>query len=84
MPSWRPDTAQQCLWLGPDRHRRRRRYPGTNAKCFAHSCVKRYPLWPYDTDSDANANCNSNGFCYAYRDSDSDSYHYRNPYGDGT
>ena len=50
MPSWRPDTTQQCLWLGPDRHRRRRGHPGTNAKCFAYSCVNRYPLWPYDAD----------------------------------
>jgi hypothetical protein len=78
MPSWRPDTAQQRLWLGPGRHRRGRRYPGTNAKCFAHSCVKRYPLRRYHTNS--YANCNSNGYRYANRDSDSDSYHYSNPY----
>jgi hypothetical protein len=78
MPSRRPDTAEQCLWLGPGRHRRRCRDPGTNTKCFAHSCVKRYPLRRYDTNSYANANCNSNGYRYANRDSDS--YHYRNPY----
>ena len=86
MPSWRPDTAQQRLWLGPGRHCRGRRDPGTNAKCFAHSCVKRYSVRRYHTnsDSDANANCNSNGYCYANRDGDSNSYHYRNPYCDGT
>ena len=73
--------AEQRLWLGPGRHRRRRRDTGTNAKRFAHSCVKRYSLRRYDTNSDANANCNSNGYCYPNSDSDGNGYGYRNGYG---
>jgi len=76
-------SAKQRLWLGASRYRHGRRDPGTNAKCFAHSCVKRYPLQRYDTNSDANANCNSNGYCYPNRDGDSHSYGYRNAYRDG-
>jgi hypothetical protein len=91
----RPWAAKQRLWLGTGRYRSGSRDPGTNAKCFAHSCVKRYPLRRYDTNSDANANCNSNGYCYPDRDgdgnsdgysygySDSDSYGYRNGNGNG-
>ncbi len=62
MPSWRPDTAQQRLWLGSNRYCSGRRDAGTNTKCLAYSCVKRYPLRGYESDSDAN--CNSNGYRY--------------------
>ena len=62
MPSWRPDTAQQRLWLGANRYSSGRRDAGTNTKCLAYSCIKRYPLRGYESDSDAN--CNSNGYRY--------------------
>ena len=64
MPSWRPDTAKQRLRLGPDRYRCSCRDARTNAKCFAHSGVKRHSLRRYDTNSDSNGDCNDNGFCY--------------------
>ena len=70
---WHGGPPKQRLWLGPGRCRSGRRDAGTNAKCFAHSRVKRYPLRRYDTNSDANTNCNSNGFCYPNRDGDSNS-----------
>ena len=66
----RGGPPKQRLWLGADRYRSGRRDAGTNAKRFAHSCIKRYSLRRYDTNSDANANCNSNGYCYPNRDSD--------------
>jgi hypothetical protein len=62
MPSRRPDTAQQRLWLGANRYSSGCRNPGTNTKCLAYSCIKRYPLRGYESDSDAN--CNSNGYRY--------------------
>ena len=40
--------------------------PGTNTKCLAYSCIKRYPLRGYESDSDAN--CNSNGYRYPNSD----------------
>ena len=66
MPSWRPDTAQQRLWLGPNRYSGSRRNPGTNTKCLAYSCIKRYPMRGYESDSDAN--CNGNGYRYSNGD----------------
>ena len=72
MPSWRPDTAQQRLWLGSNRYRSGRRDARTNAKCLAYSCVKRYPLRGYESDSDSN--CNSNGYRYANCDGHNYSY----------
>lgn len=82
---WRGGPPEQRLWLGAGRYRSGRRDAGSNAKCFAHSCVKRYSLRRYDTNSDRNANCNSNGYCYPNRDgySDSNSYGYRNGNGNG-
>ena len=78
MPSWRPDTAQQRLWLGSNRYRSGRRDAGTNTKCLAYSCIKRYPLRGYDTNSDANSNdgyaSNRDGNSY----SDGHSYSYSN------
>jgi hypothetical protein len=61
MPSWRPDTAKQCLRLGQDRYRSGRGYSGANAKCFAYSSVNGYSLRRYDTNSDGNRNRNSYG-----------------------
>ena len=61
MPSWRPDTAEQRLWLGASRYRSGRRDAGSNAKRFAHSSINRYSLRRYDTNSDRNGNCNSYG-----------------------
>ena len=72
MPSCWPDTAQQRLWLGANRYLSGRRNPGTNTKCLAYSCVKRYPLRGYESDSDAN--CNSNGYRYANCDGHNYSY----------
>ena len=37
MPSRRPDTAEQRLWLGPDRHRRRRGDTITNSEPESHA-----------------------------------------------
>ncbi len=74
MPSWRPDTAQQRLWLGSNRYCSGRRDAGTNTKCLAYSCVKRYPLRGYDTNSDAN----SHGYSNANGYSDGHSYSYSN------
>lgn len=76
MPSWRSDTAQQRLWLGSNRYRSGRRDPGTNTKCLAYSCVKRYPLRGHESDSDAN--CNSNG--YRYPNCDDDCHSHSNAY----
>ena len=80
MPSWRPDTAQQRLWVGANRYCSGRRKPGTNTKCLAYSCIKRYPLRGYESDSDAN--CNSNGYRYPNCDGnthgDGHSYSYSN------
>ena len=74
MPSWRPDTAQQRLWLGSNRYCSGRRNPGTNTKCLAYSCVKRYPLRGYESDSDANCNGNThlNGHGYSYSNAQTD------------
>jgi hypothetical protein len=68
MPSWRPDTAQQRLWLGANRYSSGRRNPGTNTKCLAYSCIKRYPLRGYESDSDANCDGNTHrdGHGYGY------------------
>ena len=67
-------TAQQRLWLGANRYCNGCRNPGTNTKCLAYSCVKRYPLRGFESDSDAN--CNSNG--YRYPNCDCYSFSYRN------
>ena len=74
MPSWRPDTAQQRLWLGSNRYCSGRRDAGTNTKCLAYSCVKRYPLRGYESDSDANCNGNThrNGHGYSYSNAQTD------------
>jgi hypothetical protein len=76
MPSCWSDTAQQRLWLGSNRYRSGCRNPGTNTKCLAYSCVKRYPLRGYESDSDAN--CNSNG--YRYANCDDNCYSHSNAY----
>jgi len=80
MSSRRPDTAKQRLWLGPGRHRRGRGDAGPNAKCFAYSRVKRYPLRPYDTHSDANFNCNGDGERYPNRNRDGYSCSFGDPH----
>src|SRR5205823_8355520 len=72
MPSWRPDTAQQRLWLGSNRYCSGRRNPGTNTKCLAYSCVKRYPLRGYESDSDANTHRNGHGYSYSNAQTDAD------------
>ena len=74
MPSWRPDTAQQRLWLGSNRYCSGRRDAGTNTKCLAYSCVKRYPLRGYESDSDANCDGNThrNGHGYSYSNAQTD------------
>ena len=76
MPSWRPDSAQQRLWLGANRYSSGRRDAGTNTKCLAYSCVNRYPLRGYESDSDAN--CNSNGYRYPNCDGNIHRYSYSN------
>jgi len=81
MPSWRPDTAQQRLWMGPGRHCRRRGDAGTNAKCFADSCVKRYSVRPYDTNSDANAKSNYTAYRYPNGNGHCNCYCHRHGYG---
>ena len=76
MPSWRPDTAQQRLWLGSNRYCSGRRDAGTNTKCLAYSCVKRYPLRGYESDSDANCDGNThrNGHGYSYSNAQTDAH----------
>jgi hypothetical protein len=80
MPSWRPDATQQRLWLGANRYSSGRRNSGTDTKCLAYSCIKRYPLRGYESDSDTD--CNSNGYRYPNCDSnthsDGHSYRYSN------
>ena len=78
MPSWRPDTAQQRLWVGSDRYRSGRRNAGANTKRFAHSCINGYSLRRYDRNSDGNANTVDN--CNANTNADCD----RNGYGHGS
>jgi hypothetical protein len=72
---WRGGSPKQRLWLGPGRYRSGRRDAGTNAKRFAHSCVKRYSLRRDDTNSDGNANS------VDCRDADAYTYSYSNRYG---
>ena len=90
MPSWRPDTAQQRLWLGANRYSSSRRNPGTNTKCLAYSCIKRYPLRGYESDSDDHAgaggdrdtdrdpnghgNTHRNGHGYSYSNAQTDAH----------
>jgi hypothetical protein len=72
MPSWRPDTTKQRLRLGQNRYRCGCRDARTNAKRFAHSCIKRYSVWRYDANRNANAKRHHTAYCYP--DCDSDGY----------
>ncbi len=63
MPSWRPDTAKQRLWLGSDRYCSGRRDARTNTKCFAYSSINRYAVRRYDSNSDSDPNCDGDGNC---------------------
>src|SRR5256885_16242358 len=76
MPAWTPDPAQQRLWLGSNRYCSGRRDAGTNTKCLAYSCVKRYPLRGYESDSDANCdgNIHRNGHGYGYSNAQTDAH----------
>ena len=74
MPSRRPDTAKQRLWLGSNRYCSGRRDAGTNTKCLAYSCVKRYPLRGYDTNSHANSHGYSDGHGYSYSNAQTDAH----------
>jgi hypothetical protein len=84
--------AEQCLWLGPDRHRRRRGDTVTNAEpeSYANSNCHAFGM---RTDGNTitvvncNANTNADGYCDGDGDGDgnthSDCYahFHRNGYG---
>ena len=65
MPSWRPNTAKQRLWLGSDRYCSGRRDSGADTERFAHSSINRYAVRRYDSnsdsDGDSDGNCDSDG-----------------------
>jgi len=75
MPSWRPDTAKQRVWLGPDRHRCRCRDTVTNSEPKSYANSNRYPVC-MRTDAIANtyrltnSDGNSHGYSNANRYSD--------------
>ena len=77
----RPRPTQQCLWLGPDRHRGSCGHAITNPepKSYANSNRYAFSVWP---NGDADAYSNGDGYCYSdgnsHRDSDRHSHSYSN------
>jgi hypothetical protein len=86
----RPGSAQQRVWLGPDRHRGRRgdTVAYTEPESYAHSNSYAFGMWSDGIANsngltEFNANCDSNNYCYSHCNNHSycDAHRDRNGYG---
>jgi len=78
MPSWRPDTAKQRLWLGSDRDRRSCRDTVAYAEPESYAHSNGYAFGVRSDVTHSNADCDSHTHChvnsYSYCDAQSDPY----------